>query len=265
MTKFISLLSLLISFSLFSQSYYQVNQTYFQQNNVSVSNNLGLYSIANSLRGFRNAWENENQKRRAINKYEAELNIIKKVYSEKEELPEKIVDGWHDVKVTDNYHYCSDAKVLVENNEIVKFVIDNYSEYSLNFNSIGQISSGKCYLNLELPNGNKDTVEVYFLYDLDSPTIVEAPVEAGYITFWSDHRKASTIEIWINEKRQGQIQEKIDKEKIECFENGSFSLKLKPGIYNYRAEANGALGWLGKIEIKEGGCFTLLLNRDNKD
>lgn len=265
MKKILLFLILTITIKSYSQSYTEINAVAIKQNNYSINNNLGLYSIASSLNSFRNSWEDENSKKRAIQKYEAQLNLVKKIYSDKKSLPGSIVNGWHLVKVTDNFNYCSDAKVLVKDNKIQRFIISNYSEYSLNFNSIGSINKGKCYLNLELPNGHKDAVEVYFLYDLDSSNIVDNPIEPGYISFWSDLRKARTIEIWINETRQGQLKKRVKKESVNCFDNGTFSLKLKPGTYNYRAEANGALGWRGKITIKEGECFTLLLNRDNKD
>lgn len=250
----------------YGQSYIQMNQLNVQQNvqqnNFHYSNNLGLFSLAGAINSFTNAWKDENRKRREIKKAQSQLTLIKEEFAKINEFP-KIIDGWHLVKVTDNFNYCSDAKALVKDNRITKIIIQNYSKFSMDFTAMTDIHNAQVSINWQLPSGQTDICQVYFAYDIQNPTIVDPPLNPGYVTFWSDHRKAKTIEIWISEIRQGQIKKQL--ESIHCGKEGALTLELKPGVYDFRGEANGALGWRGKIEIKENECFTYLLNRDNKD
>ncbi|MEZ4802046.1 MAG: hypothetical protein R2797_04680 [Gelidibacter sp.] len=262
-----SIFLLLIAFSLsvnsqlFAQNYINVSQVSVRQN-INVSN-YGLYSVANSVDAFRNAWQDEKKRDREIEKAQSQLAIVKNLFSEKTTLPEIIVDGWHNVKVSDNFNYCSDAKALVENNAIKTIVMDNYAELPLTFDTISHLKNAQSTINLKLPNGNSDTAVVYFLYDLDSPTTTTKPLAAGYVTFWSALGNAKTIEILINEQKQGNLG--YDIESADCFSQGAFTLKLKPGTYDFRAEANGSKSWSGTILIKEGECFTYELNKKNKE
>lgn len=59
---------------------------------------------------------------------------------------------------------------------------------SLNFTTINSIRNAKSLLSLQdLNNIPTSTVEVYFTNDLEQPTVVEAPLEAGYVCFYSDN------------------------------------------------------------------------------
>jgi len=261
----ISILIILISLSTFGQTYTRINQVAVQKNTIWINNNnnLGLYSIANSISSFRNAWTDEKQRSREIEKAKSQLAIVKNLYSEQTNFPKNMIDGWHLVKVTDNFNYCSDAKVLVDNNEIKELVIDNYAELSLKFSTISGIKNAKSTINLNLPNGNTDTAEIYFFYDLDKPNITSEPLQAGYVTFWSDLSNAKTIEIWFNRQKQGGLEKQLA--EADCFADGGLTLKLKPGSYDFNAESRGSKSWRGTIEIKENECYTYSLNKKNKD
>lgn len=148
MKRIIFLATILLSLSLTAQNYSyrytQVNQLVIQQNNFYVpNNNAGLFSIAKALMAFRNSWDNQKKRESEVQKAIAQLSIVKSNYENAESYPETIIDGWHLVMATDNYNYCSPAKVLIENNEIKKLVVDNYIHYSLNFNVLFPIKKVK--------------------------------------------------------------------------------------------------------------------------
>lgn len=227
------------------------------------NDNSGLYSIANSINRFVNIWKDEKIKRKEIEKAQAQLGIVKNLFSEQEVFPEAITDGWHLVKVTDNFRYCSDAKVLVNNNKIERFVIDDYAEFSLEFTTVSGIKNAKSTINLHLPNGNTEATEIYFIYDLNEPNLTSEPLEAGYVTFWSDLRNAKTIEVFIDRKRQGKLKKPLNMAK--CFDNGGLTLKLKPGSYNFKAESRGPKSWSGNFQVRENQCYVYWLNKRNKD
>ncbi|GGZ65170.1 hypothetical protein [Mesonia mobilis] len=251
---------LLLSTTLLGQNYIQVNQISYQQSNILIDNNFGLNNIANALTDFTNAWKDENRKTRAISRTEAQLNIVKNQYKDKVDFP-KIIDGWHLVKITDNFNYCSDAKVYVNDGKISEIVINNYYGFSVDFNVMTPIKDAKAVINWQLPNRGTDTAEVYFAYDLNGPNLTDEPQKPGFITFWSDHRKAKTIEVWINRIKVGQLSKEI--ENAECFADGGLTLQFKPGVYEFKAAAHGSMDWRGTFEIKEDQCYTYLMNRDN--
>jgi hypothetical protein len=247
----------------FTQVYTQVNQLAIQKNYIHIDNNSGLNSIANSISSFRNSWVDEKKQAREIEKAKSQLVIVRDIYEDASKFPEKIIDGWHNVKVTDNFNYCSDAKALVVDNEIVKLVIDNYAELALKFSVISSINNAKSTINIKLQDGGSDTAEVYFLFDLDKPNLTSKPLEAGFATFWSPLRNAKTIEVWFGEKYQGKIQNELD--SANCLSDGALNLKLKPGIYTFKAESRGAKSWSGELAVKENECIIYELNKDNKD
>lgn len=259
-TYFTSIL-LFASALCFGQNYIQVNQTAYQQNNFQI-NNYGMNNVANAMIDFTNAWEDENRKARAINRTEAQLEIIRNQYTDRTDFPQ-IVDGWHLVKITDNFNYCSDAKAFVSDGRIEQIIINNYVGHSVDFNTMTPINNAKAVINWQLPNRGTDTAEVYFVYDLSGPNLTDEPQNAGFITFWSDHRKAKTIEVWIDRIKVGELSKKI--ENAECFDDGALTLQLRPGIYEFQASASGAMDWRGTFEIKEDQCYTYLMNRDNTD
>lgn len=268
MKRTLSFTTILLSLSLTAQNYSyrytQVNQLAIQQNNYTyvASNNAGLFSIANALMAFRNSWDNHKKRESEVQKAIAQLSIVKSNYENAESYPETIIDGWHLVMATDNYNYCSPAKVLIENNEIKKLVVDNYIHYSLNFNVLSPIKKGKALLSLDA-NGNTDTVEVYFINDLAAPTLVDEPLESGYVTFWSDLRKADHIKIWLEKDYYGEIPERL-KEEPSCFDESTISIALKPATYFFKAAGRGSIAWEGKIVVKEGECLIINLNKVNK-
>ncbi|MFL1896526.1 hypothetical protein ACJRPK_12545 [Aquimarina sp. 2-A2] len=235
-----------------------------QQNNFNYSNNSGLNLIAGAIDAFRNSWKDNKKRERNIAKAQAQLDLIKQKYSEIENYPDKIENGWHLVIVTDNYNYCAQAKVFTDNNRIQKFILDNYSQFDIPFDIISPIKNAKSMLSLHLSEDITDTVEVYFMSDLDAPNITAKPLEPGYVCFWSDLKKAKSVKIWLDKKYYGELDKRFEDGKPDCFEFGTISLALKPGTYQFKGAGRGTISWEGTIKIKENQCLTYMLNKENR-
>jgi len=135
MRSIIAIIILAISTIANSQNYISVNQNALAiQQTQSIRNtnityndyNFGLSMIAGEISAFRNSWENKSKREEAYKKAQSQINLIKSNYEKSEHFPQKIIDGWHSVIVTDNYNYCSPAKVFIVNNSIKEFVIGNW-------------------------------------------------------------------------------------------------------------------------------------------
>lgn len=259
--------SLLLSLSLTAQSYRytQINQLAIQQNNFTVvQNNYGFYDIANAIQMFTNAWSDNKKREIEVQKSQFRIEQVKETYRGAGNYPETILNGWHLVMVTDNYNFCNEAKALVEDGRITKLVIDNYMPNSLNFTTINPIRNAKSLLSLQdLNNNPTSTVEVYFTNDLEQPTIVEAPLEAGYVCFYSDMGRAKSIKIKLGGVNLEELGGKI-KEEPSCFAENTITLALKPNSYEFRAFGRGTINWEGVAVVKEGQCLSINLNEQNK-
>lgn len=245
------------SFS-FSQNYIVINQESKRINNHPFLMSRITYEIA----AFRNSWENMKKREEEVNKAQAQLSIIKKVYNEVDSYPERIVDGWHIVMATDNYNYCSPAKVLIQDNQIIEFVISNWSKMSIPFHMLSPIENAMALITLDF-NDNTDVLELYFINDLREPKVTEQPLRSGFVKFWSDIRNAHRIKLWL----EGDYLENIpkrSKDEPECGEDGSITLELKPGFYTFKAAGKGRISWEGTFEIKEDTCLDFELNKDNR-
>lgn len=263
--KYLKLLILLISTSSIAQNYIDINQTTVitKQTNISYSNNnFGLSMIANEIFAFRNSWENRRKREEAVSKAKSQLAIVKSTYENSNKYPESIVDGWHLVMATDNYNYCSPAKVLIKDNQIKEFVVSNWIKLSRPFEILSPINKGKSLITLDF-NGNTDTLEIYFINDLAEPTIVDKPLNSGFISFWSDSRKAKSIKIWIEKMYFGELSERFESQP-ECSEEGTITIEVKPGTYFFKGAGRGTISWEGNIEARENQCLSYVLNKENK-
>lgn len=257
-----TIIFLFISLLSNSQQYININQTI---NNTNVFHNdysVGLSIISSEISAFRNVWESKKRIEEARLKAQAQLSIIKNNYSNSEKYPETIIDGWHSIMATDNFSYCSPAKVFIKNNEIKEFVISNWNKMSYPFKILSSIKKGKALITLDI-NGNTDTLELYFINDLEKPTIVEAPLNSGFICFWSDSSKAKSTKIWVEKKYYGELSERF-KIQPECSVKGTITIEVKPGTYHYKAAGSGTISWEGDIEARENTCLSYLLNKENK-
>lgn len=189
----------------------------------------------------------------------AKLNIVKQQFSEYEVLPEQITDGWHRAIATDNINFCKDVKVLVKNNKIIKFVIDNY--VPLNFMEIRGIKNAKGLVTLNHFNGEElNIVEIYFFYDLEEQKIVSDPIKPGFVCFWSDMKNYEKIQITFNTVRMKNLSVQFESEP-ECFSNGTVCRILEPGFYSYIALGKGSINWKGTFEVEENMCIKVRLGK----
>lgn len=257
---------LLITSSLYSQNYIGVTQNTVsvQQTTINYSNNnVGLSMIANEIAAFRNSWENRKKREEAVAKAQSQLALIKVAYDNSRSYPETIIDGWHLVMATDNYNYCSPAKVLIEDNDIKQFVVGNWEALSRPFNLLSPIEKGKALISLDFDD-NTDTLELYFINDLARPTLVDKPLGSGYVCFWSDLKKADHVKIWIQDFGYlGELSKRL-LEQPACGADGTITLPTKPGIYEFKAAGRGSIDWSGTLEIKEDLCLVILLNEANR-
>jgi hypothetical protein len=197
----------------------------------------------------------EMQRQQSISK----LGMIKNQYAEYTAFPATIIDGWHSAIATDNLNFCKDVKVLVKDNRITKFVVDNY--VPLNFMVTRDIRNGKNIVSLKDFNGNDLSIaEIYFIYDLDEQRLVEPPVEPGYICFWTDMKSYADIKLTFN----GSLMETFTVSypaEPNCFSNGMVCRIVKPGSYSYKALGKGTIDWQGTLEIKADQCVRVRLGR----
>jgi hypothetical protein len=205
-----------------------------------------------------------NKKKREVNlsEIQAKVNLVKTTYNDSEQYPEKIIDGWHSIIATDSYNYCSPAKVLIKNNEIKEFVLENWARLSKPFSVLSTIKKGKGLISVDFEEGTV-TLELYFTNDLEQPTIVDKPLNSGFISFWCDSKKINDIKIFLEEKYYGELGEAFISQP-ECSAIGTISIEVKPGIHHFKAAGRGTINWEGDVEIKENLCLSYLLNKDNK-
>lgn len=205
-----------------------------------------------------------NKKKREENLIEtqAKVNLFKKTYNDSEHYPLKIIDGWHSIIATDSYMYCLPAKVLIKNNEIKEFVLDNWMRLSMPFTILSAIKKGKSLISADF-DGELVTLELFFTNDLDKPSIVDKPLDSGYISFWCDSKKISDIKIFLDKKYYGELGEAFSTQP-ECSAIGAITIEVKPGTHHFTAAGRGTINWEGDVEVKENLCLSYLLNRENK-
>jgi len=256
--KFFRILFLLASISLYSQDYTAIPQP----NDAVQKNELGLSQIDIKLASFRNSQVDGKKKEDAVMKALAQLAIVKTNYDNAKQYPKTITDGWHLVMATDNYNFCSPAKVFIEDNTITKFVAGNWMKLARPFKVLSPIHEGKALISLDF-NSNTDTVELFFIHDLTQATTVEKPLASAYICFWSDLNKASTIKIWVDEYYFGKLSQKHNSQP-NCAESGTITIEVEPGSYYFKGAGRGTIDWNGQVVAKENECLSYRLNKKNK-
>lgn len=192
----------------------------------------------------------------------AKLSLTQSKYKQFTTFPLTIADGWHNVVVTDNAHFCADMKVLVQQNNIVKLAVEDF--FPINFSAPRQIRNAKNTLTIKNFYAQKlVTVDVYFIDDIEQQAIVEPPQKYGYVCFWSDIKNAEDIIIKIQDKKIGKVPLQSTSEP-ECFSNGMLCKLLRPGQYSLLALGRGTIVWHGEFLIKENTCLKYHLGKSNK-
>lgn len=217
-----------------------------------------VYSFTNILRDINANKKEEQQRAIRAQQSMAKLSMIKGQYANYSAYPEVIVDGWHNVVATDNLNFCSDAKALVKDNRIVKFVVNDC--VPLNFLATAPVKNGKSIITLRgASNDQLNIIEVYFLYDLDEPVLVSGPQQPGYVCFWTTSQSYDRVHL----KLDGQWIEKMTVEfddMPDCFSNGMVCRILKPGTYSYMAQRSGGADSQGTFEVRKNECLRVRIH-----
>lgn len=198
--------------------------------------------------------ENAIAEAKAKQKAIAMMQQTKSIYSSLNSFPAKIEDGWHNIIATNNYDFCDSRKVYISNNQIVKYVVDNWAERNITFSS--QVTQGKGLVKL---NGSESQyLDIYFIdFCLNPNSRATPPMKAGKVSFWTNWKRASSVTLLIEGFEIGKFNSYFDTTPI-CGQEGTINFEFKPGTYNYKAIGITALGsevtWEGIVNIRENSC-----------
>ena len=242
----------------FSQTVLQgLNYTYDWQsamNNLYTEEMLDLEAKKKMEASQKAAYEEKKKKAEACSKN------LKETYKGFTSYPKNISDGWHNVSITNNYDFCDDRKVLISNNKITKYFIDDWLERTIGLS--GAIKEGKTIVKIKQKDGTlTELYDVYFIENIvDSTTMATAP-NPGDFSFYTSYSKGGKIDIYVEGMFAGTLDSYFD-EEAGCGEEGTVTIKYKPGTYNYVAKSqNGKYKWSGQITIVGNKCKKLALTK----
>lgn len=248
--------------SLFSAlSFGQVNQydrpasTSYRNTYVPMDFN-SLYKLADAAEA-RKQREEQIQKEKITNS----INQVKSYYGSASTFPDIIKDGWHNVISTNNYDFCEERKVYVLNNKVVKYVIDDWMERKISYQSV--ITKAKAMIQTIQDDGSKsDMLDLYFIEDIGNPNnYVSPPLIPGKVCFWTNVKKGGEIKVFIEDRYYGSVTSYFsDEDKPTCAQYGTLVFEYKPGVYSYKAY-NDKRTWSGFITITSDACKLECFNK----
>lgn len=178
--------------------------------------------------------------------------------------PNNIPNGWHNIVAMDNFSFCDERKVYVQNNKITKYIIDNYSDREVTFS--GNIEKGRAIIKIRYPNMQESGyLDVFFIEQIANPqSTTSAPQQAGKISFWTNWKRSGNLKLYIEGVYVGTFTSYFENVTPQCGQNGTLTFSNKPGTYRYRAESEGAFGttyWEGTFTIYSGRCTLQKLSK----
>ncbi len=180
------------------------------------------------------------------------IHQVKSLYSSFPKYPEKMSDGWHTIISTDNFNFCEERKVFVSNNQITKYIIDDWFEKKISYPS--NISKGKSTVQLVQDDGTITFVDIYFLEFINNPnSFASAPVGSGKISFWTNAPFRGSLYVYIDDNLVGEITTYTPNGNPYCDQPGIFTFEYKPGTYSYKVIGNNRT-WSGTCFIEKGNC-----------
>jgi len=194
---------------------------------------------------------NEREAKKEKEQEALQVSELKKNFSSGEKFPDTIASGWHRVALTDNKAFYKDATVFVSKNIIQQLVIEDCIR--LPFTSKDKIKNAVTTVTLNDINTEYEVLNVYFINDLDSTSLVNEPMQPGYVCFWTSKKNYLHERVIIN----GNIRDFINKlheEEPECMEPGLSFYILKPGKYKLRVTRTGN-DREASFEVKPGMCL----------
>lgn len=93
----------------------------------------------------------------------AYMNQVKLYYASVTEYPANIPNGWHKVVSTNNYDFCEERNVYVDNGKVIKYFVDNQTECKILLST--KITNAKAMLQLT-SGGTTTIVDIYFLQSI---------------------------------------------------------------------------------------------------
>jgi len=186
------------------------------------------------------------------------MNQVKSYYNSLNQFPNTINNGWHNVISMNNYDFCEQRKVYVENNKVTKYVIDDWDERPISYSLL--INKGKTILQLLNDEGEKgDTIELYFLEYLNNPnSFAKPPIGSGKVSFWTNWKRSGNMELYFDGNYAGKFTSFFENGSPFCGQQGTITIKYKPGTYEFRVVSEGNFAtktWKGNITITPNGCF----------
>jgi len=184
------------------------------------------------------------------------LRQVQSFYNSANSYPSIIKNGWHIVCATNNYNFCEQRKVFVENNKVTKYVIDDWKIEAV----VNSSSVQKCKALIRLyDSDDHDDLEVYFLDAISNPNGNSTPpVQSGKVSFYTTFNRGN-VDIYVEDLYIGTLKSYFnDSQKPLCGQNGTVIFENKPGTYKYEAVSNNAT-WSGTITIYSNTCSSFKL------
>jgi hypothetical protein len=187
----------------------------------------------------------------------AMMSQVKTYYNSLQTYPVKIPDGWHKVISMNNYDFCEERKVYVTNNQVTKYVIDDWNERKVSYPS--NINKAKAIVQLKLDDGtNGDLVELYFLEYINNPnSYTSPPVAPGKISFWTRWKNAGSMVLYLEDMYVEKFDSYFPEGTPNCGQKGTVTVTYKPGTYKFKVVSDGLWStktWEGTVTIYAGGC-----------
>ena len=234
----------------------QGNNSYNQQNNTTkqqyvssyVSPNYDLLLKALEMKQVQYEKNEQIKKEKTIGM----MSQVKAYYNSLNVFPDKISDGWHKVISMNNYDFCEERKVYVSNNQVTKYVIDDWKKKTISYPVT--INKAKAIVQLIEDDGTTgDIVELYFLEYINNPnSYTSSPLVSGKVSFWSSAKRTGDINIYVEGDYIGKLTSYFQSSP-NCGQNETLSFEFKPGIYNYKAICDKG-NWSGTIRINSDDC-----------
>jgi len=184
------------------------------------------------------------------------MNQIIEYYNNAKSYPNKINDGWHSVYAMNNYDFCDQRKVFVENNKVTKYIIDDWSPRNVTYSI--PIQNGKTSITLQ--ETENELINIYFLESISNPDSYSTPpVKPGTISFWTNLAKGN-IDIYVEDYYIGTLKNYFSEGTPNCGQNGTIIFENKPGTYNYVAKSSKGT-WRGTATISGTGCYTIKISQ----
>lgn len=184
------------------------------------------------------------------------MDQVKSYYNSLNSYPDLVKNGWHKVIAMDNYDFCEERKVYVENNKVTKYVVDNWLNRKVSYPVL--INNAKAMIQLVQDNGTTAIVDLYFLEDINNPnSYTSPPLQSGKISFWTNLKSSGSMELYFDGMYAGTFTSYFKDGTPNCGQDGTITIECKPGTYKYYATGQGFWGsksWEGSVTIKEGGC-----------